>query len=53
MVLNIKSAAFSEFEKILVLAKVELAAMQKVLSSIGGHKSVNPLITKLTLSLTR
>ena len=32
LVLNIKSAVFSEFEKMLVLDKVELAVAQKVLS---------------------
>ena len=34
LVLNIKSAIFSEFEKMLVVDKVELATTQKVLSIV-------------------
>ena len=34
LVLNIKSAVFSEFEKMLVIDKVELAVMQKVRSIV-------------------
>ena len=34
LVLNIKSAVFSEFEKVLVVDKVELAVTQKVLSIV-------------------
>ena len=34
LVLNIKSAVFSEFEKMLVVDKVELAVTQRVLSIV-------------------
>ena len=34
LILNIKSAVFSEFEKMLVVDKVELAVTQKVLSVV-------------------
>ena len=44
-------------EKNLIAAKSGLAGMKKYFKTYnhmhGGHKSVNPLITKLTFSLTR